>query len=94
MMNSPNKENHLSSANLLMSPLSPLHSLANLNNYQSPAKTTSAESFECLRSNKSKEALKENFKDQSAILYSGFSKDGKFKVESKSLDGELLEKAV
>lgn len=59
--NSPNKENDLANANLLsssspLSPLSPVNSLAGFN---SPARTTPLEAFECMRSNKSKETLQE-----------------------------------
>jgi hypothetical protein len=99
--NSPNKENDLGSANLLspaspLAPLSPLSSNITLHNYQSPARTTPIEGFDCLRSNKSKEPLQENQTDSpsSSILFSGLSKDGKYKVESVSFEDDELAKAV
>jgi hypothetical protein len=77
--NSPNKENDLASANLRSpaSPLSPLTS--HTQNYLSPPRTTPQETLECLRSNKSKEALVD-MPESPRILFSGISKDGKFKV--------------
>lgn len=77
--NSPNKENELASANL-RSPHSPLSPLVPHNyNYLSPPRTTPQESLECLRSNKSKENLID-IAENPSILFSGISKDGKFRV--------------
>jgi hypothetical protein len=61
-MQSPNKENLFGSANQLFSPLSPLSNHNVLANYNSPAKTISIDALEYLKSNKSKEVLKEDIK--------------------------------
>ena len=77
--NSPNKENELTSANLL-SPQSPLSPIApNSFNYLSPPRSTPQQTLECLRSNKSKETLSDLPEDPS-LLFCGVSKDGKFRV--------------
>jgi hypothetical protein len=93
---SPNKENDIGSANLLSpsSPLAPLSPTPALS-FHSPSRTTPLETLECLRSNKSKEPLQDHSQEgQPGILFSGLSKDGKFRVESRSLEGEELAKAV
>lgn len=80
---SPNKENDLGSANLLSpsSPtLSPLAPMASLMGFQSPLRTTPMETLECLRSNKSKESLAVSGEGEGRMLFSGMSKDGKFRV--------------
>jgi|LakMenEpi03Aug12_release.lakeMendotaPanAssembly.Ray.scaffolds.fasta_scaffold3562402_1 hypothetical protein len=59
---SPNKENLFGSANQLFSPLSPLSNHNMLANYNSPTKTISIDALEFLKSNKSKEVLKDDLK--------------------------------
>jgi hypothetical protein len=61
-------------------------------NYNSPLKTINQENLDFFRSNKGKEMLK--VQPTNSILFSGFSRDGKYKVESHSLMGEGLAKAV
>lgn len=79
--NSPNKENDIGSANLL-SPCTPLSPIASntLLNFQSPIRTTPLETLECLRSNKSKESLQVSVEGEVRMLFSGLSRDGKFRV--------------
>ena len=91
-MNSPNKENYLGSANQALSPIVNYALQSPLGNYQSPVRTTSSEALQCLRSNKSKEPLQENTNE--AMLFRGLSKDGKYRVESRALEGAELERAV
>ena len=98
-----NKENQPKTANReadgLSSPQCPLSPLQCLSpkgtlspsNFVSPSRTTPLESLDALRSNKGKEEL--NPSANSSILFSGFSKDGRHKVESHYLEGEELVRA-
>jgi len=85
IMSPPNKENLFLSANHnvnMLSPLSPVAHQIQAFNMQSPVRTTPHDMLECMRSNKSKEALEADTHDSrnDQILFSGLSKDGRYRV--------------
>ena len=100
-----NKENYHKTANQqqLETPLSPLtpiqsNSLIGPQSpsqfqpyFNSPSRTTPLESLSTLRSNKGKETIQEQ--PNNTLLFSGLSKDGRYRVESHSLTGQQLIKA-